>query len=341
MNIYNIEHRNHRHIFLYFIVLAAVFSCLVIGCGNRKAETSEYYIYYLNQDNTGLELVGYEPETEADDTEGLIEEFLALIDEGTDRVEYQKLYPEKVELDRYEYSENRLNLYFNAYYSQMDVVQEALCREAIVETMLQITGITGVSFFVDNEPLCDANGSVVGVMTLDSFVDNPGEELNDIQVADLTLYFASLDGTSLVSETQHVHYYSSNISAEKLVMEQLLKGPVSDNAQSAIPDNTGLIGVSVLDGACMVNLDENFLSQNYDIQEEVVIYSIVNSLSELSTVDTVQIAVNGENNIVYRQDLSLQEFYTADSDLVTQEVEEVDVDQEEQSEKEGLLDTGK
>ncbi len=326
--------------FLFLIITTVLFLTGMAGCGEKETEESDYYIYYLNQDVTGLEMVAYEPEAESNDTEGLIEEFLYLIDEGTERVEYQKLYPDQVELERYEYSENHLDLYFNAAYSDMSVVQEALSREAVVETMLQISDIFGVSFFVDGEPLADANGDLVGVMTLESFLDNPSEALNNIQTAELTLYFASLDGKSLVRETQYVYYYSSNISAEKLVMEQLLEGPVSDDAQSAIPGNTSLISVSVMDGACMVNLDENFLTQNYDIQEDVVIYSIVNSLAELSTVDTVQIAVNGENNMVYRQDMSLQDFYTANPELVTEQVEDVEVDQEEQSEKEGLLDTG-
>ena len=47
------------------------------------------------------------------------------------------------------------------------------------------------------------------------------EKINNIQEANLTLYFASESGDGLVRETQHV-YYSSNTSIEKLVMEQLL-----------------------------------------------------------------------------------------------------------------------
>jgi len=310
------------------------------GCGRKQSAGTDYYIYYLNQDMTGLELVSYEPEADPEDPDAMIEEFLSLMDEGTTRVEYQRVYPESVEMEKYEYENHRLYMYFNSAYLQMSVTQEVLCRQAIVETMLQITDITGVFFYVGDEPLKDANGNEVGIMTLDSFLDNPGEELNDIQTADLTLYFASLDGTSLVCETQHIYYYSSNISMEKLVMEQLLEGPVSENAQSAIPPGTGLISVSVLDGVCVVNLDENFLVQNYDIQESVVIYSIVNSLSELTSVNTVQIAVNGDSNMVYRKDMSLSEFYTANQELVTEEGEDVEVDQESQSEKEGLLNSG-
>ncbi len=322
------------------ILLAVSVIFGMTGCGERKSAGADYYIYYLNQDMTGLELVAYEPEAEPDDADAMIEEFLRLMDEGTTQVEYQRVYPESVEMEKYEYQNHRLYLYFNNAYLQMSVTQEVLCRQAIVETMLQITDITGVFFYVGDEPLTDANGNEVGLMTLDSFLDNPGEELNDIQTADLTLYFASLDGTSLVCETQHVYYYSSNISMEKLVMEQLLEGPVSENAQSALPSGTGLISVSVLDGVCVVNLDDNFLAQNYDIQESVVIYSIVNSLTELSSVDTVQIAVNAETKKKNHKDMLLSDFYTMNPELVTEEGEDVEVDQESQSEKEGLLNTG-
>lgn len=324
------------------LILFCVAACCLFaaGCKNDKQDESEYDIYYLNQDMNAIVSVGYEPEAAEDATNAMIEEVLQKIEAGTDSVEYQKVYPDMVEIERYEYVGSQLYLYFNSAYSEMPVAQEVLCRGAIVRNMIQIKGISGVSFFVDDLPLTDANGREVGIMTNESFADNPGEEINNIQVADLTLYFASLDGQSLVSETQHVHYYSSNISTEKLVMEQLLEGPKSENAQSAIPAGTGLISVSVMDGVCFVNLDENFLAQDFSIREDVVIYSIVNSLAELSTVDTVQLSVNGETNQVYRQDMSLKEYYTFNLDLISEEGEDVDVDQQKQQEKEGIIDTG-
>ncbi len=354
---HTVEYIKKMRLVSVFLFAAALLFGLT-GCGSWNSAESEYYIYYLNQDMTGLELVEYEPETDPGETEDMIAEFLERIGEGSDKVEYQRVYAESVELVDYDYSgeSDRVSLYFSSAYQEMTVAQEVLCREAIVETLLQVPDVTGVLFFVGTEevsdtnreqyseicePLTDANGVQVGVMTADSFLDNPGEEINDIQVADLTLYFASLDGTSLVRETQHVYYYSSNISMEKLVMEQLMEGPNSNNAQSALPEGTGLISVSVLDGVCEVNLDENFLMQNYDIRESVVIYSIVNSLTELSTVDTVQIAVNGDNNLTYRQDMSLTEFYTMNRELITEEGADVEVDHEDQSDsKEGLLNTG-
>ena len=306
------------------------------GCKTQETQQAAYFIYYLNQDQTAITSQPYEMQADERDTEAVIKELISQIEQGTSSVEYQKVYTESVELVRYVYEGNQLYLYFNNAYGEMPVSFEVLCRGAIVHTMLQVKGVSGVSFYVDNRPLCDINGKEVGVMTQDSFIDNPGEEINDIKVADLKLYFASLDGKSLVSENQHVYYYSSNISNEKLVMEQLLEGPVSENAQSAIPANTKLLSVSVMDGACIVNLDENFMTQNYDIQEEVVIYSIVNSLMELPNVNTVQISVNGETNKVYRQKMSLKDSYSMNLDLVRGEGDDVEVEQPSKQEKDKM-----
>ena len=119
-------------------------------------------------------------------------------------------------------------------------------------------------------------------MYAESFVENPGEQINTIQNTNLTLYFSNQAGDGLVKETRRVHY-SSNISLEKLIMEQLLEGPESKNARSAIPSGTKLMSVSLVDGVCYVSFDENFKNQDYSVNEAIVIYSIVDSLSELSS----------------------------------------------------------
>lgn len=44
-------------------------------------------------------------------------------------------------------------------------------------------------FYVDEKPLTDVNGKMVGTMYAESFVENPGEQINSIQNTNLTLYF--------------------------------------------------------------------------------------------------------------------------------------------------------
>lgn len=152
-------------------------------------------------------------------------------------------------------------------------------------------------------------------MTQDDFVVNPGEQINSIQHATIELYFSNAAGDGLVLETQRV-YYNSNVSLEKLVIEHLLAGPRSEVAIASIPAETKLVNVSVTDRICYVNFDEGFFTQNYNISEPVVIYSLVDSLTALPHIDKVQIAVNGDTSGVYRESMQLGTIYEEDLSYV-------------------------
>lgn len=104
-------------------------------------------------------------------------------------MEYRKPIPNDVEITKYSLDGALLTIYFDVDYLNMKEVEEVLCRAAVVRTMTQISGIDCVSFYVDEKPLTDVNGKMVGTMYAESFVENPGEQINTIQNTNLTLYF--------------------------------------------------------------------------------------------------------------------------------------------------------
>lgn len=289
------------------------------GCGQEQTEASDYYIYYLNKEKTKNLPEPYEPQ--ADNDEGIISEMIVKLSQTPNIVEYISPITGELKILSWSLDNRQLQLNFSSEYTQVDSVTEVLCRAAIVRTLIQVGSVDSILFQVGDAPLMDANGTPVGLMTAESFIENPGEQINSIQTATITLYFSNADGTALVSEVQERHY-NSNISLEKLVMEQLLQGPISGNGMSAIPSGTKLVGVSVLDGVCFVNLNEGFLNQNFEISEGVVIYSIVNSLAELPNVNKVQISVNGDTNITYREKFSLETVYERNLDYLVPASEE-------------------
>lgn len=296
-----------------FLALGAVYA--VSGCGNERDE-SAYHIEYLNTSKSCLVEAPYEPS--AADTDGMIREFLAVLSSDSDNVEYRKPIPNDVEVTSYSLDGALLTIRFDEDYGKMDTVEEVLCRAAVVCTMTQIEGIDCVAFYVADAPLTDAKGNLVGSMNQDSFIENPGEQINAIQNTTLTLYFSNESGDGLVKEVREDVYYSSNISMEKLVMEQLLEGPRVQGAKSALPEGTKLVSVSVVDGVCYVSFDEGFKNQDYKVSEAIVIYSIVDSLSELSTVSKVQISVNGDTSGVYRDNYKLANMYDRNMDYITE-----------------------
>lgn len=297
-----------------WMVLFAAWSCLMAGCGSEP-EQSAYHIEYLNKEKSRIVEVPYEPK--ASDTDGMIREFLAVLCSDSDNVEYRKPIPGDVEVTSYSLDGVLLTLHFDADYSKMNAVEEVLCRAAVVRTMTQIEGVDCVAFYIGDAPLTDAKGNLVGSMNQESFIENPGEQINSIENTSLTLYFSNENGDGLVKEVREEVYYSSNISVEKLIMEQLLEGPVTPGAKSAIPVGTKLVTVSVVDGVCYVSLDEAFKNQDYKVNEAIVMYSIVDSLTEVPTINKVQISVNGDTSGAYRDNFLLSDMYDRNLDYVT------------------------
>lgn len=78
------------------------------------------------------------------------------------------------------------------------------------------------------------------------------------------------------------------------MLEELIAGPKVDGLYPSINPATKIISVMTKDGICYVNLDENFLTVEGNVSTDVSVYSIVNSLVELSNINKVQILINGE-----------------------------------------------
>lgn len=273
------------------------------GCGEREKREGEYQIYYLNMDMS--KIVAEEYDGTGAEGEALIKELLDKLQSAPDSSKLRQTIPANVTINSFKLNGAYLYIDFSKEYKQLAPTEEVLIRAAIAKTVLQSEACSLVSFTIDSQPLLTNDGTLVGSMSADNFVENPGKQINSSVEATLTLYYSNKSGTALVKETRDVHY-STNISMEKLIMEQLIEGPKKSGATATMPSGTKLISVSVVDGVCYVNLSDSFKSQNAEVNEEIVLYSIVNSLTELQGVTKVQISVNGstEGKLRYTYDLS-------------------------------------
>ena len=138
---------------------------------------------------------------------------------------------------------------------------------------------------------------------------------SDCMYATVTLYFANEEGNMLISEKREVEYHS-NISLEKIVMEQLLLGPEKNGSYPVVNPQTDVVSVTVKDGICYLNLSRDFLTQVYNVTPDVTIYAIINSLVELANVNKVQILVEGETDVLYNEKISLNTVFERNLELV-------------------------
>lgn len=298
-----------------WILLLAV-PLLMAGCRKQQqVDESGYRIWYINQDETCLK---YEnKELQSKNEEGLLREMMEVMRETPTDDELKPVIPEDVTLLDFDFEHNQLYLDFSPEYKKMPKVYEVLCRAAIVRTMGQIDGVEYVDFQVNGEPLTDLEGKEIGLMNEDQFIENAGEEINAYKTADLTLYFSNKAGDKLVGQRVAMEY-NSNISLEKLIVEQLIAGPPFEGAYPTIPSETKLLNISIKDNICYVNLDEGFLGTGYNVIESIPVYSIVNSLIENTDAQKVQISINGETNRMFRESINFDTIFEKNEGLIEQ-----------------------
>ncbi|MFG6339378.1 MAG: GerMN domain-containing protein [Lachnospiraceae bacterium] len=302
------------HLLLRIALVMGLLLCTACGDRREAQEVTSYKIYYVNNDET--KIVDREYMSETSDGALLLAEFLEQLAHISEKMEYETLLEKEISVVGHTLDNGLLTLDFDESYHNLRGTREILARASIVRTLTQIPGVERITFTVNGEQLMDAAGAAVGVMAADTFIENAGNEINAYEKVDLRLYFANEAGDSLVEEIRRNVVYNSNISLEKLVVEKLVEGPMAEGAYPTINPTTKIVSVTVKDGTCYVNLNNDFLNQPYNVASDVTIYSITNSLAELSNVNRVQISINGETNISYRENMSLNNVFERNLDIL-------------------------
>ena len=302
------------------ILLSAVMAfCLLAGCSVEVQEeksdsgSNQYYLYYINKEETNLEKESYVPERET--AEFMLQDLAAVLNGHQQHGEKLALLPKEVELDSSQMNGSVLELSFNNQYSNISRTKEILVRAGIVKTFLQVPGITGVKFFVGNNELLDSKAQPVGEMNEDTFAELWGTEREAYRYGTFTLYFTDSTGEKLVEEKRNV-YYKRSLPRERVILEQLAKGPMVKGNYPTIPESTEVMDVITADGVCYVDFNSAFQDYQLDIPVNTVIYSVVNSLLTAANADKVQISVNGNDEAVLNDGTSLYNFYERSDVLV-------------------------
>lgn len=160
-------------------LMALVMLCgLLTGCGGSK-EKENMKIYYINALGDGIGAVGYH--MDATKTDAMIDEALQALATDPDSVDYRKTISDSIKITDRVLDNGLLSLYFDREYEELTGYTEVLMRAAIVKTLVQIKGIDSVAFYVGEDPLLDANGSLVGSMNDDTFINDYGAETGSLE----------------------------------------------------------------------------------------------------------------------------------------------------------------
>lgn len=227
-----------------------------------------------------------------------------------------------------EYHSETVSITLSVNFRDAVPAAKILCKAAIVKSLTQINGVDAVSFVIDVPEVdwdtvnTEGTGAIAPVdgsqsvetYTADSFV---GDVINtdDHQVQDVKIYFTTVSGDRLQAISIPINM-SSNVSPEQQVIEELISGTNEKGYYPTIPAGTSLVSVSTKDGVCYVDFTEDFMKLDTNVMDQIVLYSVVNSLCELPTVNKVAFTIQGEQQELYNGNIEFNKMFEHNLDLV-------------------------
>ncbi|MCC2197837.1 GerMN domain-containing protein [Fusicatenibacter sp. CLA-AA-H241] len=292
------------------LVMALVLGAVAFsGCGKKETE-SKYKIYYVNEEQGEVLAESFVPFEET--TQTMLEEMTEKLNKKN--AEGHTLLPENIEIQSCVDDDGMIRVDFNQEYHDLNPVDEVLLRASIVKDYVQIPNIYLVTITAEGTPIVDSQGQEIGAMSLDSFLENTGKEIMAYQYKELNLYFTNEEGNQLVPEARQV-YYNGNTPIEKVIVEQLLRGPGESGHYATLPSDTRIVGVSVADGIAYVNLGKQFVDEALPVDAQIPIYSIVNSLIDAGNVSQVQISINGDTSLLFKDKVDMNQLFQVNHEL--------------------------
>ena len=128
----------------------------------------------------------------------------------------------------------------------------------------------------------------------------PQEEISESQERQtlVTLYFINKETKMLMPEARLIDAKLLMQNPYATLVSLLINGPKNEKLENVIPQGTRLNNVEVQKGMAIVDLSSEFVKGiNKGAEEESkIVYSIVNTLVELTEIDSVKILIDGKED---------------------------------------------
>ncbi len=295
------------------IGLILIFSIFLGACNKDNKENSDdktVDIYYVDSKTSGLvsesyQLIG----TNVNDQ---INELLYMLQKTPKNAVYRSALPVSKKQDvKFSFDNTGcLIIDFTSAFNELSGTDNILCRAAVVKTLTQLNNVEYIQFSVEGQPLQDSEGAV-RPLTDEDFVTNTEAETS----YKAKLYYANKAGNKLLENITKINYTGA-VPIEEIVIKQLIKGPTKAGLYRTIPEGTQLLNISKADGICTVDFNDRFFDKIPNVNENIVIYSIVNSLVELPNIHKVQFTINGKIVKTYWQEVKLDKTLEANLNLI-------------------------
>lgn len=163
--------------------------------------------------------------------------------------------------------------------------------------LIIILAVLGILFFFNPD---DSKENISNEIT----EYTPAEELSDDEIRKtiISLYFKNIETNSLVAEARCIDVKELYKEPYSYLINMLITGPENEKLESAIPEGTKVNSCTLKGTTLYVDLSKEFIDNAPSgIEEEsMVVYSIVNTLTELNEVSEIKFLINGEENLQFK-----------------------------------------
>lgn len=134
----------------------------------------------------------------------------------------------------------------------------------------------------------------------------PEAEITDEQMRQtiVTLYYQNKDTKELMPEGRTIDAKELLTDPYATLVNLLIETPKNEKLQSAIPEGTRVLKTELQGNIVYLDLSKEFIDNHPsgEEQENITIYSIVNTLTELNEVEGVKILINGQENQSFKDE---------------------------------------
>ncbi len=211
-----------------------------------------------------------------------------------------------------------LTVDFSSEFYSGDSSRDIMAVYSVIKSLCGINNIQRVMVTVNGEAVKAPDGSEIGFLTSDDI--NISTETASSDSRSVTLYFTDTSGSMLLKEVRTVQV-TDRQPVEQYIINELIKGPYDEtNLAGILSADTVVASVETTDNICFVNFRANFLDKNSSSagRERLVIYSIVNSLTELPEIQYVQFLFDGKKTDKFGS-MDVSGLFSRDDSLIAQQ----------------------
>lgn len=270
------------------LISAIILLSILCSCSSdAPANNTTHKLFFANSSNRA-ELVSVDTTLTAANTEDAIVELFSKLT-SPENESHTSVIPKSVHLLDSSFNDGICNLILSEPYKNLSPYSLVAVNFVLVNTMSGLPGVKQVSITSEND---------TKTFSADNFLTSLPPAYYDSHT--LNLHYPTIDYSETVKlEMTFVHEDEKTLEA--CVIELLAQSPENPDLRSPFPEGTKVNNIYREGTMCVLDLSPEFVTAapHSAEAEKAIIYSIVNTLTELPDINSVKILIDGKHSSDY------------------------------------------